>query len=451
LLKSRTAVTLVGALSALALGAGGAQAAAVLTPYRDAVSYRADLTTTGNASTFSGSETIVVHNAGHTPLSQIWLRLWGNGPKGCAQRAVSVTAIQGGKAGRLIRACTALEITLPAAVQPGASHTLTLAVSMSTPAAQDRFGSVEGMQLYGNALPIVAQRDAGGWRLPPYSPYGESFVSSWAQFSLTLHHPAGIQVAASGTTTTTADPSGGTATTTSEIDARDTFWAAGDMQSTTKTTSRGVVIRAWSPPEAGADRDDAATDAVGAMEQLERHLPNYPYAEFDVIVAHIEAGGGMEYPGLVLSDGASDVTRHETAHQWFYGLVGDDQFREPWVDEGVTSFLEYTWTTKAELPLPACYPAYRLKVSNPTTFVTHSMAYWNAHVPRYLYAYNNPVCALRQVRRSMGAGKFDTAMRKLVTDYSQSFLTGAELRRAFRIGGGGAKTDRIFKRWGIAP
>jgi hypothetical protein len=52
----------------------------------------------------------------------------------------------------------------------------------------------------------------------------------------------------------------------------------------------------------------------------------------------------MESPGLVwLPYGlAASRTRylvtHETAHQWFYGIVGNDQAREPFTDEAATDF-----------------------------------------------------------------------------------------------------------------
>lgn len=429
---------------------GALAAGSVETPFRDAVAYTADLTTTGDGRTWTGTETILLRNAARSSLSRVWLRLWGNGPQGCRPRAVVVTSIEGGRAGQLRQACSALEVILPRRLARGDQTTLTLSLSITAPLIQDRFGNAEGLWLFGNALPVVAQRDVTGWRLPGYSAYGESFVSSWAKFSLALRHPADLEVAASGTTTTTPEPGGATALTTSAIDARDTFWAAGQMGEETRTTRRGTVVRAWAPLGAAADRSDAADQSRGALEEIERHLPEYPYDEFDVIVARIEAGGGMEYPSLVLTDASSEVTRHEVGHQWFYGLVGNDQYQEPWVDEGLTSFVEYSWSTKAELPRPSCYPATRLAVTDPTTFVTGSMKYWNRHVGQYSFAYNNPVCALREIRAKMGRRAFDRTMRRVVTDHATGFLSAESLRRSFRKAGGRA-IDRIWSRWGLAP
>ncbi|MDO9354520.1 MAG: M1 family aminopeptidase [Solirubrobacteraceae bacterium] len=447
----RRLLALLAALVALTAAAAPASAAGrVETPYRDAVSYAADLTTVGDGRTWTGTEKIVVKNAGRKPLDRVWLRLWGNGPVGCSPRAVTVTAVEGGTKRRLTRRCSALEILLPAPLAPGLTTTLTLSLSITAPDIQDRFGSAEGIFLFGNALPVVAQRDVRGWQLPGYSQYGESFVSSWAAFDLAFHHPVSIPVAASGTTTTTPDPGGATATTTTAIQARDAFWATGPMTEVTGQTKRGTLVRAWSTPEAVADRKEVLAQAVGALEEIERHLPDYPYPEFDVVVARIEAGGGMEYPGIVLTDGSDDVTRHETGHQWFYGLVGDDQYREPWVDEGLTSFIEYTWSSPSEKPLPRCYPASKIALGGPSTFATNSMEYWNTHVGQYIVAYNNPVCALRDLRKLIGRGKFGRVMHDLVESYATGFLSSTALRRAFREAGG-RRTDAVWRRWGLAP
>ncbi len=444
----RIPLLLVGALLGLVLAAP-ARAATVLEPYADAAGYAATLTATDGGRSWSGTQTITVRNAGgKRPLDRVWLRLWGNGPVGCAPQAVTLQRIDGARRGRLLRDCSALELLLPAPLSRGARATITLGLTITAPAIQDRFGSAEDIHLFGNALPVVAQRDRDGWRLPVYSPNGESFVTTVAPIKLTMHHPLAVRVAASGDTTTT-DLGDGNATTTSEIIARDAMWAAGQMAVVERRTKRGTLVRSWSTPEALADREEHAALTVKSLQQLERRLPEYPYGELDVVIARIEAGGGMEYPGIILTDASDDVTRHEVAHQWFYALVGNDQYREPWVDEGFTSFLEYTWTA-GDLPAPECIGSARLAYKNAQRFVTQSMSYWNRHVGQYLLVYNNPVCALRSVRAVLGYPKFERTMRKLVTDNAGGFLTGAEVRGAFRKAGG-RRIDKIWVRWGLGP
>jgi hypothetical protein len=59
-----------------------------------------------------------------------------------------------------------------------------------------------------------------------------------------------------------------------------------------------------------------------------------------VVVTADRLSLGFEYPTLVFlsSDLPGFVTAHETAHQWFYSLVGNDQARDPWLDEALAEW-----------------------------------------------------------------------------------------------------------------
>jgi len=72
----------------------------------------------------------------------------------------------------------------------------------------------------------------------------------------------------------------------------------------------------------------------------------YPYKHFSVAASDFFIGG-MEYPKLVFIDegiykGNDDILEyiivHETAHQWWYGLVGNNEIEEAWLDEALTEY-----------------------------------------------------------------------------------------------------------------
>jgi aminopeptidase N len=74
----------------------------------------------------------------------------------------------------------------------------------------------------------------------------------------------------------------------------------------------------------------------------------YPYREFDIVETPTTARG-IEYPGVIVINqglykdpgnrGPFEVTAvHEVAHQWWYGVVGNDQVNYPWVDESLTQY-----------------------------------------------------------------------------------------------------------------
>jgi len=84
-------------------------------------------------------------------------------------------------------------------------------------------------------------------------------------------------------------------------------------------------------------------NAIKAINAYSSQVGAYPYSQFTVA----ESGGGsaMESPGMIYVDDAETSTNvpyivaHETAHQWFYGVVGSDQASEPFADEAPTDFL----------------------------------------------------------------------------------------------------------------
>jgi hypothetical protein len=80
-----------------------------------------------------------------------------------------------------------------------------------------------------------------------------------------------------------------------------------------------------------------------ALKRFTDRIGPYPYSRLHV--AETPAGVGMESPALTWIDETLPserlpyVVAHEVAHQWFYGAVGNNQARSPFVDEAVADFL----------------------------------------------------------------------------------------------------------------
>ncbi|OGO54848.1 MAG: hypothetical protein A2Z32_10485 [Chloroflexi bacterium RBG_16_69_14] len=119
-----------------------------------------------------------------------------------------------------------------------------------------------------------------------------------------------------------------------------TVTAAPDYRTKSRVVG-GTTVRVYYRPGApGAAMLDAAADAFAA---LRARLGAYPYPTFKVVQS---AGGyGMESPRLiwiptgVATSNLRYLAAHETAHQWFYGLVGNDQAFEPFTDEAAADFV----------------------------------------------------------------------------------------------------------------
>jgi aminopeptidase N len=102
-------------------------------------------------------------------------------------------------------------------------------------------------------------------------------------------------------------------------------------------TSIRVITRPGQPSAALMDA------AVNAVSKLEARLGPYPWPVLRIVQS--SGGLGMEGPGVVwIPAGVARsnlryLVMHEVAHQWFYGMVGNDQAREPFADEAVTDMV----------------------------------------------------------------------------------------------------------------
>jgi len=95
--------------------------------------------------------------------------------------------------------------------------------------------------------------------------------------------------------------------------------------------------------------EEALEYGVKSIRLFNQIYGKYPYPVYSVV--ETEFPSGMEYPALVYisdkyykptytSDPLVITVVHETAHQWFYGIVGNDQIDEAWLDEGFAAFSE---------------------------------------------------------------------------------------------------------------
>jgi hypothetical protein len=77
------------------------------------------------------------------------------------------------------------------------------------------------------------------------------------------------------------------------------------------------------------------------LRELARRYGPYRWSSYTVVATPDLGAEGIEYPTLVYIGSASIaalLVHHETAHQWFYSLVGNDQARDPWLDEALATW-----------------------------------------------------------------------------------------------------------------
>ncbi|MFG2310600.1 M1 family aminopeptidase [Streptomyces sp. NPDC048566] len=405
-----------------------------------APAYTVSLSSNTAGTVWTGHESATFTNASATPLGEVYLRLWDNYHGSCSAPPITVTNVTGGTAGTLSVACTALKITLPSPLAQGQSTTIGFDLGITVPSGADRFGHDGAFSFIGNALPVLAVKDAAGWHLDPYTNNGESFYSLAADFKVTLDHPTGLLVPATGTSVDTPGSSGRTVTTATASKVRDFAWAAGPFSKISGTSPAGTAVNVYSVSGiSSSSAQSMLTTAKSAVDAHAARFGAYPYGELDAVIDNNFWFGGMEYPGFVLDLVSTTALTHEIAHQWFYGIVGDDEYTSPWLDE---SFTDYATDLAQNKTGSGCWN--NVSWASSAEKITNSMAYWDAHSSRYstvVYGYGK--CALHDLRRLIG----DTAMAKLLKDYAAAHWYGVSTTAEFKAAAQAATSTDLTSFW----
>ncbi|TQJ90966.1 M1 family aminopeptidase [Streptomyces sp. SLBN-31] len=405
-----------------------------------APSYTVSLSSNTSGTVWTGHESATFTNASSTALNEVYLRLWDNYHGTCDAMPITVTNVSGGTAGSPSVGCTALPVTLPAPLAQGQSATIGFDLGITVPSGADRFGHDGAFSFIGNALPVLAVKDGAGWHLDPYTNNGESFYSLAADFKVTLDHPSTLLVPATGTSVDTPGSSGRTVTTATASKVRDFAWAAGPFSKISGTSTAGTAINVYSVSNiSSSDAQSMLSTAKTAVDAHAARFGAYPYGELDAVIDNNYWFGGMEYPGFVLDLVSTTALTHEIGHQWWYGIVGDDEYNSPWLDE---AFTDYATDLALGKTGTSCWNS--VSWASSAEKITNSMAYWDAHSSRYstvVYGYGK--CALHDLRRLIG----DTAMTKLLKDYAGSHWYGVSTTAEFKAAAQAATTTDLTSFW----
>ena len=110
-----------------------------------------------------------------------------------------------------------------------------------------------------------------------------------------------------------------------------------------------VLVSAFATSQARAR--ELLEDGRQALACFSARYGAYPYQSYTLCEINFPMGG-MEYPGLAMiaadrldagGETLETVVAHETAHQWWYAVVGSDPVNQAWQDEALCEFsvLEY--------------------------------------------------------------------------------------------------------------
>lgn len=270
---------------------------------------------------------------------------------------------------------TVLRVPLPHAVEPGQTIEVELTFTAKLPRTFARTGFHGDYALVAQWFPkLGVLRPNGEWACHQF--IQTEFFSDFGVYDVTIAAPSGWVVGATGReveTSTDSDVADSDVTTADvtrhrfvQADVHDFAWTASPHFTvhTRRFEAPGlppVDMRLLLMPD-HADQAGRYLDATAAtLEHYGRWWGPYPYGHITIVdPAHGSHTDGMEYPTLftggtrwltpLLSRSPEGVTVHEAGHQFWYGIVANDEFEHAWLDEG---FNTYATTRTMEAAFPA--------------------------------------------------------------------------------------------------
>ena len=253
---------------------------------------------------------------------------------------------------------------------PGDSVVITTPFFVKIPRITSRMGYDESVIAISQWYPKPAVYDNRGWHPLPYLDQGE-FYSEFGHFDVEITLPSQYAIAANGDLIDSVEyqwrkllrrrkamdvpyPVKGQWKTVRFVQdsVHDfAFFVSNQFftrQSQIKLPHSGRIVETWAFfTDSSSDWKNAVHYVDSAIYYYSTWVGDYPYNVCTVVEGPLSAGGGMEYPTItvVSSSGALEqVIVHEVGHNWFYGILGFNERRYPFLDEGINSFYDHRYT-----------------------------------------------------------------------------------------------------------
>ncbi len=430
---------------------------------------------------------------------------WGNRDAfdgGYELKSVDVVNLTTGKASAAdwLVSDTRMQVKLPFSLKTGGTLKLRIAYSFKIPQyGTDRMGRLETKNgwIYEIAqwYPRMCVFDnVVGWNTLPYLGQGE-FYLEYGNIDYSVNVPGDMIVGGSGELLNAAEvltpaqlhryqeakTSEKTVAIRSESDVadpasrpakgrltwrfkctntRDVAWAASrafiwdaariDLPSGKKALAESV----YPVESAGDSAYGRSTEYVkGCIEYYSKYLYEFTYPSATNVAGIV---GGMEYPGIVFcgyhsrKGGLWSVTRHEFGHNWFPMIVGSNERKYPWMDEGFNTYIntvadsafnkgEYLRPFRGRTRMAAGF----YSAVNPIMTIPDAMPAreWG------VLSYNKPGTGLELLREEvLGKDRFDYAFRYYVHQWAFKHPTPYDFFHAIE-NASGETLDWFWRGW----
>jgi hypothetical protein len=341
-----------------------------------------------------------------------------------------------------------LDIALSSFFQPETVLTINIQYTLALPFAEQEDPNVSRPRIFGytrrqmnltNWYPFVVPNINGDWILHEPWFYGEHLVYDAADYEVNLKFadPANPPiVASSGFPEPQAD------FTRYTITAARAFALAASREFQTSTLQVGdITVTSYYFPlsEIGGQ---AALKATGeALQVFAQRYGPYPHKTLSLVMA--DFNDGMEYSGFFylsrdfygsLYDGTPGnyltfVAVHETAHQWWFDEVANDQAQQPWLDEALATYSERIYYENMYPDMVSWWWVYRSDIYSPQGFVDIPIYDGQGFRPYTNAAYFRGAHFLEDLRLRIGDDAFFAFLQDYLAQGRGRIMTAADFFR----------------------
>ena len=417
-------------------------AAAVETAVRHnsmAAHYTLDVTVDDQRHVVDVRETVEAMNRTGVPLTSLVFNVTPRHFSGFAMGPVTVDGVgQQPKFDDVV-----MEVPLRSPLPPDTSAKIVMSFKETVPSPGNiRYGYSDGILALGNWFPVLAVYRQDGWDRHHYSNVGDPFFTETADYQVTVHADPHVVIAHTGAFAKYHDGQW----EFHANDVRDFALAMSRHYESHSVDVDGTKITSYFLPQDKTGGLAALDYATQSFAWYVDHLGPYGYPSFEVAetMSHVSTDVGQEYPNLIFVASTQERQRtppggyltylvaHETGHQWFYGLVGNDQVRQPWLDEGLAVHLSYLF-------LKDRYPSeYFKQWSTLQSDYKKAVATWGQKTidtteadytsdeEYFSLLYRESAIFLDRLRETMGTDNYFTFLRDYVATYRGQTATTRE-------------------------
>lgn len=403
-----------------------------------------------------GEQRIYYENTTKEPIKDLYFHLYPNAfkdsatapfedsemtrayPNGFSKGWISIIGVKDGskKANHKImgKGNTNLRVTPKKPIEPNTSIELIIKFEVKLPNSIGRMGYGENTVNIANWYPVLCVLDEAGWNLDPYYSIGDPFYSHISQYSVSISIPKEYKLATTGNIVKINEDKDKSIYKIEANNVRDFALVLSKKFSVNKGNVDDTEVISYTIE--GIKAGEALSYGIDALKIFNKLFGKYDYKQLSIVASDFFIGG-MEYPNLVMigqpfyemkEDFLLEyIIAHEIAHQWWYGMVGNNEIKEPWLDEALTEYSTLLYFEEKygghikeqvyEKMVEDQYDDFVSRRPKKDESILRSLKEFDNQLEYSSIVYSKGAMFIKELRREMGDEAFFKALKEYFTTY----------------------------------